>query len=377
MYSNKKLKTNLYSQSDSGLAFILALLVPQILILIVVLICGLITGLPYSSSDESVKTFVNTYQFTSTLISALVPQISFLIVFIFISERRKVNYKTANQINFKLNIWVLMCVLAIGLIALFGFSPLINMLDSITSSWGYKSSVANIDVSTFWKFFGTVFYVALLPAICEELIFRGIITNGLKKFGTVTAVVLSAVFFSLMHQNLQQLVYQLFLGGVMAYIAIKTGSIIYTMLLHFFNNFVILFSSYLSGDSEEILDYSNAWNVIYPILLVIFAVAAILGLLWVINFILKKPKEKKQQASQSVNLSIQNENQSSLENITKETDIQIENINKDIDNQTQNSNNVFEAINTANEKFYQNQTIVIAIITGIIFWVFAVISAFK
>ena len=193
-----------------------------------------------------------------------------------------------------------MLVISIGVIAIFGFTPLTNLFDYLTSKLGYSSVATNIDLSSFWKFFAAIFYVALLPAICEELIFRGIITNGLKKYGMVAAVALSAVLFALMHQNLQQLIYQLFLGAVMAYIVLKTGSIIYTMALHFFNNFLIILLAFLSGESGSV-DYSDpkyaeyygsAWNVIWPILLAIATILVIVGILFLMTYLVNKKAKK-------------------------------------------------------------------------------------
>ena len=346
--NNKQQRTNIYSPTDSGIAFLLALILPQILIIIVMAVLG----------KEAAS---------STLASALVPQIGFLIAFFVVSERSKVNYKTANQFNFKINIWALLCVLVIGLIAIFGFSPLINMLDAITSSWGYKSAVANIDVSTLPKLLTTILYVALLPAICEELIFRGIITNGLKKFGTRAAVILSAVLFALIHQNLQQLVYQLFLGGVMAYIALKTGSILYTMLLHFFNNAFVLLLQFFGSGSSEVIDYSNAWNVIWPILVALLTAVAVIGLLFLINFLQKRNDinskieigQPENKVSGDINLEISQNEKVDLQNATSAPVMQ---------------RNTSPSLKP---KFYQDVVLVVAIVTGILFWIFAVISSFK
>lgn len=370
-----KERTNVYTANDSAITFILALIVPQILIIIVALVCSQVAGLPMASADSNVKTFENTYPFAYYLICSLIPQISFIGVFFYISERRNVNYQKANQINFKLNPFILLCVLAIGLVAMFGFSSFINLIDHFTTSLGYKSSASNVDLSTFWKFFASIFYIGLLPAICEELIFRGIITNGLKKYGTWVAVILSAVFFALMHQNLQQLVYQLFLGGIMAYIVIKTGSIIYTMILHFFNNFVILLSAYITGNQEDTTDYSNVWNIIYPILLVILAVGIIIGLLFLINYLANKKKKVVQNCEVEIT---KEEDCEDIKNVQiQKVVIEINEPKEDkktIDNLT---NIEPEQKDILNDKFLKNIYLILALVGGFVFWLFAIISSFK
>ena len=388
-------RTNIYAPSDASIAFILALIVPQIVMVVIYFIFG---------KAAAYNVFV----------ASLVPQISFLGVFFYISEKRKVNYKLANQIKFKLNVWIALLVVAIGAICILGFTPLTSLFDYLTYTWGYNGGISDsIDVSTLGKLFFAIFHVALLPAICEELIFRGIITNGLKKYGTVSAVIISAVLFALMHQNLQQLFYQLFLGAVMAYIVIKTGSIIYTMILHFFNNFTILLLAHITNESAvDFSDpkyaeyYSNAWNIIWPVLVVIGVIGAVAILLFLINYILKKQNGKGEQivaeiiTNESANLSgnqnpliveQMSENKKTEENSIKNQENQQKNDkNEENDNDfQQNQNNqgamgrVFGAVNNAinesdaHSKFYQNPFIISAIVIGIIFWVLTVVSLFK
>ena len=403
----RKLRANLYNPTDSSIAFLLGLIVPQVLILFAVFLACTITGAPMVST-ETQKGFMDLYPTAYSIMCALVPQLGFLITFFIVSERRKVNYAKANQFNFKINILVLIVVLAIGAVALVGFNPLVSMFDAFAEKLGYVSSVSNIDVSTTGKFIGTIFYIALLPAICEELIFRGIITNGVKKYGIVVAVVVSSVLFALMHQNLQQLIYQLFLGAVMAYIALKTGSIIYTMVLHFLNNFIILLAAHLNwGKEPPKIDYTNAWNVIYPILMVIASVAIIVGLLALMNFIIKKfeaRKLKKQQLKQ-INVEaeeLQQDTQAgdikqeslgtkqkalgikqdkvelkqenidiSKENIVEELDIKRNAESKTIASDVQNSNKKESVKN-----LFKNAIFVTAIVTGVVYWIFSVVSGF-
>ena len=82
--------------------------------------------------------------------------------------------------------------------------------------------------------------VAVLPALLEETIFRGVLLNGLKDFGNVGAVLLCGAVFSLYHQNPAQTIYQFCCGCAYALLALKAGSILPTILSHFINNALIL-----------------------------------------------------------------------------------------------------------------------------------------
>ncbi len=75
--------------------------------------------------------------------------------------------------------------------------------------------------------------VALLPAICEELAFRGFILSGLRHLGSKWwAISLAAVFFGIAHGIVQQTLSAAILGMVIGYLAVQTGSIIPCMLFH-------------------------------------------------------------------------------------------------------------------------------------------------
>lgn len=289
-----------YTPVDSILMFFLLLLVPYVLAIPV-----------YSFAGAEAK----------KVLSYIIPQVAIVISFVALSVYRKVNVKKANQINFKLNIWVVLIVVAIGVISIFGLSPIVSVFEQIFTNWGYKNPAELAEnkllIPTVWSLLAKMLYIGLLPAICEEFAVRGVMTNGFKKYGTIVACTFSALMFAFMHGNLSQFVYPIFMGFVMAYIALKTGSIIYTIILHFFNNAIILISTYLNqknGVPETPIDLTNAWNIILPILFAILTVVAIFGLLYLMKIVLKKQKEKSIQ-----NLSEQQANDANIcENLQTE-----------------------------------------------------------
>lgn len=356
--NTKPKRTNIFAPTDSGLAVLLALVVPQILIYIVLLALG----------KEAAS---------STLASALVPQISFAAVFVFLAERKKINYKTGAGFNFKIDWLILIVVLLIGVFAMFGFTSLVNLFDYLTAKAGYKSGVS-IDVSTVSQLLLSILYVGLLPAICEELVFRGVVTNGLKKYGMITAIIISAVFFALIHQNLQQLIYQLFLGGVMAFIMLKTGSIIYTMCLHFFNNTIILVMAHLSGDSGNVdyTDpkfaeyYSNAWNIIWPILVAIAAIGAVVGLLFLMNYLQNRRNKKLDIVAESAQTELGTQNSQTQQEVKLSVETKTPNIESEAQEIPQKT--LFK-----DKKFYQNPIVISALVVALMFWIYAVIVSFK
>jgi sodium transport system permease protein len=81
-----------------------------------------------------------------------------------------------------------------------------------------------------------IFCVAVTPAICEELLFRGLILSGLRPLGMWPAIAISSLLFGLAHASVYRFLPTFMLGFAMGYAAWKTGSIVPGMIIHAFNN---------------------------------------------------------------------------------------------------------------------------------------------
>ncbi len=86
--------------------------------------------------------------------------------------------------------------------------------------------------------------VAVLPAIFEELVFRGICISCLRPVGTKFAVIVSAVIFGLSHVDPLQSIFAFLFGLLIGSAFVATGSIWPGVLLHFFNNSVSVIAGY-------------------------------------------------------------------------------------------------------------------------------------
>lgn len=82
---------------------------------------------------------------------------------------------------------------------------------------------------------------AVLPAICEEFVFRGILCHEYERGGVTRAIVLSSLFFALLHFNFANLPVYLFSGVVLAMTLYATRSLFGAMLSHFLYNIFGLF----------------------------------------------------------------------------------------------------------------------------------------
>ena len=79
-------------------------------------------------------------------------------------------------------------------------------------------------------------YICLIGPIMEELIFRGVILEGLRKYGNTFAVIMSALLFGLMHQRFAQCLPAVVIGVVFAVYVVRTGSLLPGIFVHIVNN---------------------------------------------------------------------------------------------------------------------------------------------
>ena len=125
----------------------------------------------------------------------------------------------------------------------------------------------------------SIFFIAVLPAIFEELFFRGFLFKSLEKFGVKSKIILSSLFFTFLHFNPLNFVGPLFIGMVYGYLRHRTDSIFPSMICHFFNNSLAVILSYFvkatpdSADTDLIsnLDIGFAHIVVMIVLCIILA----------------------------------------------------------------------------------------------------------
>ncbi|MBO5036598.1 MAG: CPBP family intramembrane metalloprotease [Clostridia bacterium] len=95
------------------------------------------------------------------------------------------------------------------------------------------SSFAMFDSDNMWL---SVLTVAIVPAIFEELFFRGAVLSSLSSEKTIMAILISSVFFAAVHGSIYYLVSNFFAGIVFSLMVYITGSIFVSMTAHFLNN---------------------------------------------------------------------------------------------------------------------------------------------
>jgi membrane protease YdiL (CAAX protease family) len=119
-----------------------------------------------------------------------------------------------------------------------------------------------LDMPNFLVFTRVLVVMALLPAVAEEALFRGVLQPLLRqKMGLHASVWLTALAFALLHQQALAFLSILVLGAVLGYLKAWSGSLWVSTLAHFINNGSIVVWVYFSGGSY--LEESEPSSLLY------------------------------------------------------------------------------------------------------------------
>ena len=157
-------------------------------------------------------------------------------------------------------------VLAVCLqIGLFALAELNGLFLAWLERFGYQPQEIQLPELRGFGIVGVLFVVAVLPAVAEELIFRGILLDGLKKnFPSWAAVLLCGGIFAVYHQRPEQTIYQFCCGAGYALLTLRAGSVLPTVLAHFLNNALII-----------ILHANGITALSIPVFIAVVSVAAV------------------------------------------------------------------------------------------------------
>ena len=110
-----------------------------------------------------------------------------------------------------------------------------------------------------------IFVVAVIPAICEETLFRGFVQKSFElKMRPVWAILITSVFFGFYHFSPYGLIALISLGAYFGFAAYTSNSIFVTMILHFTNNFIAVLAFLILGRDELINSTPVKYDSILP-----------------------------------------------------------------------------------------------------------------
>ena len=162
----------------------------------------------------------------------------------------------------------------IGVAVMFVSLPVTNQLTAWNESMSLGSAFAKLEeymkmleeaaraatekmlnVNTLGGLFLNLLIIALIPAIGEEMTFRGVLQQSLtRKMNPHVAIVLSAAIFSFIHFQFYGFLPRMFLGILLGYMFYISGSLWTSILMHFVNNGTAVVLYYLNYNSIANID---------------------------------------------------------------------------------------------------------------------------
>lgn len=162
--------------------------------------------------------------------------------------------------NKKASIYLVIAFLPLTLVSSFVVNFISILVQSLIGL-EFSSGMEDMAINGLGEFLLMTLFVAVIPAILEEVAIRGILLQPLRRYGDWFAIIVSSIIFSLLHGNMVQIPYTVLAGVYFGYVAVATGSIWPSIVLHFFNNFysviVTAFDSNLSVGLANVLTFST------------------------------------------------------------------------------------------------------------------------
>lgn len=150
------------------------------------------------------------------------------------------------------------------LLVLFTFvvTPVISFINVISLLFSDSMITEQVqEVTQRYPLWLGLLVIAVLPAICEETVYRGVFYNQYRKKNPRIAIFLSALLFGLLHRNLNQFAYAFAMGFIFCLMIEATDSIVASMIMHFIMNANSTLIQYLTPrvlDAMVQLDAENA-----------------------------------------------------------------------------------------------------------------------
>ncbi len=195
-------------------------------------------------------------------------------------------------------------LIALSIVLIFAIQPFAGWLGNLNGKLNFgamqqslkdSEAVYNRSIQSFLQMRGPVdlainlFIMALLPAIGEELFFRGALQKVLLRWSKVPwlAILISSLIFGLMHGTAFKLLPIFALGLMLGTVYYATQNLWYCVIIHFLNNALAVLSVYKPIKSETLKKLGDE-NLQLPLYLVLISLAVTL----VILFFMKKNTDK-------------------------------------------------------------------------------------
>ena len=150
-------------------------------------------------------------------------------------------------------------MIGVGAVIGITLNLLITLPFGVNPMQSTEISSVMMNSNPFWR----IITAGILAPIVEETIFRKFLIDRTYRYGEWVAILTSGIMFGLFHGNFAQCFFAALIGGLFAYIYIRTGQVWYTIGLHMILNLstsvitMAVAKPYLSVGADKISEYSE------------------------------------------------------------------------------------------------------------------------
>jgi membrane protease YdiL (CAAX protease family) len=224
-----KQNQRLLDQKNGGLVFSVMMFFYVLINFIGQLICGLV----FKAGSLLYMAVASTFSVISLFIATA----------LFMDKSKGVLYSVRIQ---KFNYKYLLYAVLLSAGMFFGLGFINDTVVNLFNSWGLKVGGISLPFDGIGTLILFSVTFAVLPAIFEEVFFRGVLFNATSECKSLFALIAVSLCFALYHCSVAQFFYQ-FIYGAGLYLLVKaSGSIIPAVISHFLNNFLVILLEYFA-----------------------------------------------------------------------------------------------------------------------------------
>lgn len=234
-----------HAYSASTLNLMLYGLIGQVLVLVAVMIAKLLNGgAELSENMTYLLNFVPTYLIVFPLYLLLSKTL----------EAKPPEQHSMNAGQFVISIIMCFAFMVVGAV----LGNIVNMV--FGAIFGFQIDSSALSSGIMGDSYLLLSLIATFGApIVEEMLFRKVFIDRVRKYGDGTAILLSGILFGLFHGNFSQCFFAAGLGIFFGFIYVRTGKIQYTIAMHMTVNFL---GSFVSGLILKGIDFEGMLNLL-------------------------------------------------------------------------------------------------------------------
>ena len=263
-----------------------------LLFLVILLVCGLIGVAASAVFIFSGDMGMRIGQGISSIFMFVVPPIVYYFVTRKEHQMRDLGFRGINKP------WPLFLLVAVALVFVsmpvttqlglwnenMKLGPAFEKIEEIIKSLEETAAAATeklLNTDTIGGLLVNLIVIALIPAVGEELTFRGVVQQGLtRRMNPHVAILIASAIFSFIHFQFYGFLPRLFLGMVLGYMFYVSGSLWISMLMHFLNNGFAVVVYYLNNKGIIDVDVEHVGQTQSVWLLVASAVVTVGLIVW-------------------------------------------------------------------------------------------------